>query len=289
MTSIQSEIDGTIIANQVRLERANFDGSFLLVEGSGDAKFFARFCDSEKCSIIVCSGREWLLDAITILAKKGFQGALAIADRDFSEFLGFPEFDGEVFFTDDNDIEIMILSSPALDNVLREFASEDKVSALVEAEGRRVCEYIFDAARFLGTLRLCSQAQELGLSFDGMNYRFANQNSIVFDEVRTLRHVLARSRECTQMTEEEILTYVKVQVAGKDGTKSLCRGHDCLRVLGRALRKKLGTTNEFNSEKGSKLLGGILRVAYEFEFFEETCIYHGVREWEDNTGFQVFP
>ena len=287
MTSIQREISGTIIANQVRLERATHDGSFLLVEGSEDAKLFGKFCNSQQCSIIVCIGREKLLEAITILERSNFVGALAIADRNYSEFFGHPEFEGEVIFSDENDIEIMILCSPALDNVLREFGAEDKVSAVVEAEGRSVCELIFDAASFLGALRLSSQTHGLSLSFEGMKYKFADQNSFSLDKVQTLRHVLARSKEPPQMTEEEILTNVKKQLSRMGQGMRVCKGHDCLRVLGRALRKKLGTTNQFSSEEGSKVLGGILRLAYEFEFFQQTRIYHSVRKWENETGFKV--
>ena len=288
MNSIQEEISGTTIAGEIRLERAVHDGSFLLVEGSNDAKLFKKFCDPQECSITICFGRERLLEAITTLDRIHFAGALGIADRDFSELLSNPEFEGKVVFTDENDIEIMILCSPALDNLLNEFGAEDQISDIVNAGGKPVCEQIFNAASFLGTLRLLSQVEGWSLKFEGMTYQFIDRNSYSLDEPRTVEHVVGRSQQRPNMTGDEILTKIRDQLSKIDSPKKLCCGHDCVRVLGRALRRKIGKTSEFDNNNGAKILGHILRLAYEFDFFQQTSAYQEIRKWETLTGYNVF-
>lgn len=287
MSSIKEEISGETIANDVRLQRATHKGSFLLVEGSDDANLFKKFSDSQQCSIIVCLGRRRLLEAITVLEKAAFSGALGIADKDFADFVGFPTFEGKVVFTDENDIEIMILCSPALDNLLGEFGAKDRVSAIVESGGKQVCDLVFDAASFVGALRLVSQVEGWSLSFEGMTYQFIDLNSYCFDESKTVRHVLGRSKRRPCMTNDEILTRVQEQVSQIDMAKKLCCGHDCLRVLGKALKKKFGNTNEFNGAGRAKTLGRILRLAYDFDFFRQTNACQEIRKWETVTGFKV--
>ena len=288
VSSIKDGIDGATLANQIRLERATHMGSFLLVEGNSDAKLFGKFYDQQACSIIVCMGRDYLLNAISELEFSGFCGALGFADRDFSEFLSNPEFNGRVVFSDENDIEIMILCSSALDDLLQEFGVPDRVATIVESSGQmKVCDLIFDAASFVGTLRLLSHINSWSLSFEGMNYKYTDNNSYFLDEVKTIQHIVGRSNERPNLTERQILTHVKNFLSGGDDTKNLCCGHDCVRILGRALKSKFGKTNKFNNEEGAKSLERILRLTYDYEKFMQTKAYNEIRNWEMISGFKV--
>ena len=109
MSILADSVDGVSIANQIRLERAVHAGSFLLVEGCGDAKIFERFCDNAKCAVVVCLGKPKLIDTIKELDASNFRGALGFADRDFCEILGYPDVQGDVVYSDENDMEVTIL------------------------------------------------------------------------------------------------------------------------------------------------------------------------------------
>ena len=287
MNKVQDEINGLTLANQIRLERAVHSGSFLLVEGSDDAKLFNKFCDDTECSIIICTGRDKLLEALTILEEEGFAGALGFADKDFNEFVGCPPYNGTVVFTDENDIEIMILCSSALGNVLHEYGVKNKITSTVSSEGKQIFELIFEAASFIGALRMMSQLKSWNLSFNGMKYRFLKQSTYFLDEKKSVHHILVRSDKSSQLSELDIINQVRDQVAANAHPKALCCGHDCLRILGRALHRKFGSTNEFNNDNGAKDLGRILRLAYGFDFFRETNAYKEIRKWETNSGFKV--
>ena len=287
MSGIKEEITGATIANQIRLERAAHSGSFLLVEGADDCKLFEAFCDLDQCSIVVCLGKENLIVALGILASASFQGAMGFADRDYSDIIGYPEHTGDLIYSDGNNVEIMILSSPAIENVMREFGSANKVSAAIENTVKTLAELIFEAAAPVGSLRFVSQREQWNLKFEDMNYKFCGNQSYECNILEYTRHVLGRSDIQVEIDPPDCVEMINQVLVEQTPAHSLCNGHDCVRVLGRALKSALGTTNQFDSEKGAKTLSKIVRLAYEYEFFTQTLAFRGFRDWESKTGYQV--
>ena len=56
------------VANQIRLRRSTYLGTFLLVEGSSDKIFYERFIDKSACELVSVSGKpSSKLRAIAIL------------------------------------------------------------------------------------------------------------------------------------------------------------------------------------------------------------------------------
>ena len=288
MSSVKEGVDGISIANQVRLERASHAGSFLLVEGNGEERVFDRFCAEDICSVVVCVGRPNLLEAIEELERTKFVGALGLADRDYSEFTGYPEIKGDVVYTEENDFDIMIISSDALNKVVVEFGSEERIAQITDREGKSVAELIFSSARIIGVLRMVAQKNGWWLRFAGMNYKFKPRNSFEIDENATVAHIYGRSREDIEASEEEVRECFREELRKGIDAKRLCCGHDCVRVLGRGLRKAFGSTSQFNDEMGARTLEGILRLSYEWNHFRLTATYRAIRKWEMERGFRVF-
>lgn len=290
MNSILKETDDNSIANQVRLERAVHLGSFLLVEGDSDSKLFGEFVDKEACSIVNCKGRPKLLDALTKLEIKGIQGVLGFADRDFSEILGYPSCKGTIVFTDENDIELMILCSNALNRFLVEYGNSERISEITNSENRQVCDLIYDAGRFIGTLRLISQKEDWSLKFSGMKYEFIDftpKNPFFVDEVKMIRYIVdyTDSNMRPGLSDDQILAQITEILTNCTEPKKLCSGHDCIRILGKALKRILGSKNQFVNEKGARELERILRLTYDYETFQETRAYSEIRKWEKQSGF----
>lgn len=71
------------IANAVRMNRLQFSGSFVIVEGDKDARFYKNYFDPSRCHIEIAFGKENAIGAINILEGDGFEGVLAIVDTDF--------------------------------------------------------------------------------------------------------------------------------------------------------------------------------------------------------------
>ena len=289
MISILADsVDGVSIANQIRLERAVHAGSFLLVEGCGDAKIFERFCDKDECAVVVCLGKPKLIDAINELNASNFRGALGFADRDFCEILGYPDVQGDVVYSDENDMEVTILCSATLDRVLQEFGSSAAIEKSIRIRSKTMRESIFSSASTLGALRIAAQENDWYLRFKDMDYKFKPNNSFIIDEKQSIRHILGRSHWPAGLTERDLeLTLRALHGKGMDA-KDLCAGHDCVRILGQGLKKEFGNSNQFSNKEGAKLLEGILRIAYEMNDFRSTKSFNAIRSWEDKWGFMVF-
>ena len=287
MNSIRSEVDGDTLANQIRLERASHKGSFFLVEGNTDANIFEKFINEDECQIIVCLGKKRVIDTLQILKDDRFEGSLGIIDKDFNDHVGYPNFTGDVVYTDENDMEILILCSPALSNVLREYGVEERLAAEMERYGQQPCQRIFEAASKIGALRMISVRDELGLKFDEIKYRFVRANSFELDIQRMIKSVLDHSTLEGNLDVEHLFESLAEIINKTESSKRLCCGHDCVRILGRALRSSFGNTNSFDSEKRTKELERILRLSYEYAFFKTTEAYKRIRSWEVNFGFTI--
>lgn len=287
MNSVQKAIDGETIASQIRLARQSSSRSFLLVEGISDKRFFKRFTDESECFITVCFGKENALAAIKTLAADDTQGVLGVLDRDFSEIFGYPEHSGYAMFTDHNDLEIMILTTDALDIVLTQYADDNALQKFETEKGKTFREVMFDISAFLGALRIYSIQRGLNMKFEGMKYRFLDRNSVDLDRFKTVQHVTGRTDPKPRIPHKEIMDSVETELKNTAQSRDICCGHDCVRIFGRALNRQIGKVNIFDSDDGVGQLETILRVAYSWENFQKTKLYENIRDWEIKSGHKV--
>ena len=286
MNSIESHIDGGDAFGELFLERSTHKGSFLLVEGNSDKSLFDKFVSNRDCSIIICHGKEKVIDAINISTNHNCEGVIAILDKDYSRQLKPPN-QREILYTDQNDTEIMILCSDALDAVLLEYGIAEKRDELEKREGKPVRDIIFDASGFLGALRLISQKRKWNLKFQGMKYRFYARNSFKIKELESVQHITGRSDVRPQVPEKGIVELAIKERKNHAHSRDICCGHDCVRVLGRALNCDLGNTKSFDSESGAKSLERVLRVSYNWDHFHQTSLYKEIKTWEAESGYKV--
>lgn len=106
-------INQNTVANDARMRRTRFAGSFVLVEGRADQKLYGKFIVKERCQILLCGSKQQVLAAVDIL-QGNLPGVIAIIDADFAHAAGeVPEHDN-IFMTDGHDAEMMILSTRAV-------------------------------------------------------------------------------------------------------------------------------------------------------------------------------
>lgn len=281
--SIIKEITPQTIANEIRMNRAVLEGAFLLVEGQTDFRIFERFVNPEKCTIIDCRGNENLFGTITILEDDHFAGVIAIADKDYFDIIGYPYYRGSVVFTDENDLEMMILSSSALQHTIQEFGSENKIDAQPDEVHVQIAEW----ASIVGALRLASISKSWALDFDGMTYKFVDSQSPQLCAKKTPEHIVGRTKTQTKPSVDDAIEcsngLIKIHTA-----QALSNGHDCVAVLAKALKRKYGSTNAFNSDAGRINLEKTLRLAYDFDMFRGTQVFDKICKWETKTGYNLF-
>lgn len=286
MSTILKELSGVIIANEIRLHRAVFSGCFLLVEGVQDANLFEKFVQRESCFIQTCNGKPNLVDAISILDEDCVPGILGVCDRDFGEILGYEPKKGTIVYTDENDIEIMILCSTALRNILIEFGVNDKIKEIESAVGKPIEEQIFEVASFLWAMRLISYRERLKLSFKGMRYCF-EPRTFKLDKVQTVHHILKKSDKLNEIEKSDLLSRIQKEQEKRKDSRKICCGHDCVRILGQAFRNSIGNLENFKNQEGANHLSKILRLAYGHEEFIQTGLYAFISSWEVDSGYKV--
>lgn len=157
-----------VIANELRLRRSQHQGTFVVVEGRDDRLFYERFVDVQQCKFVVASGKKQVCDVISILDATSFRGALGIVDADFDLLDEIPISSLNVIRGNCHDMEAMLIRSPALNRVLREFGSEDKIQKFVTKAGRDIRHVLLAAVSPLGCLRWHSLRSDLRLRFDGL-------------------------------------------------------------------------------------------------------------------------
>ncbi len=285
MNAIKKEITPSTLANDIGLMRANGDMPFLLLEGSSDVLLFKKFL-TDGCEVMACHGRENLIEVLEKLMDRALDGAIGLADKDYADYVGFPDHPDTVIFTDDNDMEVSMISSPAVEAVLREYGNEDEAENECLTQGSSVANLIYTWAAPLGAIRLDSHRNDLALVFQNMRYHFVSNNSPELCLKASIKSIVQKSGADNVNFLDEIAQRVAKDL-GESPHKKLCQGHDCVRILARALRNKFGKNSSFDNKKSFGELGKSLRLAYEYEYFQKTQIFVSIRDWERETGYSI--
>jgi hypothetical protein len=133
------------ITSDIRMRRSQFKGTFIIVEGDTDQRFFKRFVEENLCQIVSAYNKENAIDILEILDKDRFDGVLAIVDADFWRIDGIEYLKANLFLTDTHDLETMILRSPALEKLMDELGSVNKIGELTKKYGKDVRRILLDA------------------------------------------------------------------------------------------------------------------------------------------------
>ncbi|MBD2312831.1 DUF4435 domain-containing protein [Desertifilum sp. FACHB-1129] len=271
-------------ATAIRLRRSTFSGTFLLVEGSSDKIFYERFVDKTECTVITNSipGKQRVIEVLLILENSKFQGILAIVDADFDHLETPLHIDLNLIRTDTHDLETMLLQSPALDKVLAEFGSEEKIAKF----GRDIREALLEAGMLIGYLLWISQLDKLNLTFNGIVFsRFINEQTLQIDEAKFIQEVKNKS-QAPSLNNEDLQQRIANQRSKSHNPWQVCCGHDLVEILSLGLRKAIGSAKPSDVEPYS--LERNLRLAYEESYFCTMQICSYVRLWEkSNQPFKV--
>ena len=270
---MRSSIAAVDIANRVRLLRTHHKGAFLIVEGDTDKRFYERYISREHCQIVIAYSKEQAVEALKILEQDHFSGVLAIVDADFDILLQSHPSTPNLLLTDTHDVETMLLKSPALDKVLAEFGSEEKINRHPD-----ILSLLCAAGRPLGYLRLVSLREDLSLRFEELPMnRFLAEPALTVDRARLIRTIKDHSVK-PQLRDSDIEAMIGDVETDTHDPWHVCNGHDLVGILSLGLRSSLGTNNP--AQVRPEILERSLRLAYEASHFAETNLYTSITQWE---------
>lgn len=268
------------VANQIRLRRSTYSGTFLLVEGSSDKIFYERFVDKLGCELVITAGKpsskQRAIAILEILEKSNFQGVLAIVDADFDRLQNTQHISPNLFLTDTHDLETMLIQSLALEKVVCEFGSEEKITQL----NRDIREVLISVGVAIGYLRYISQCDQLNLTFEGITFsKFIDEKTWQFNQLKLIQEVKNKS-QAFLLKDEDLEKRLITEKNNNYDPWQVCCGHDLVEVLSLGLRKAIGTNKTSDVEANS--LERNLRLAYELAYFYQTHLYWEIHKWQTN-------
>jgi hypothetical protein len=176
----------------------------------------------------------------------------------------------------------MLIRSSALDRVLVEFGSREKI----ESFGRDIRDVLIAAAIPIGCLRLHSKQTELSLRFQGLNYsNCINEPSLEINCSALIDAVKNRSQR-PELSSDELDIAIRTLESLEYDPWQICSGHDLVWILSVGLRRILGTNSA--AAVSDEVLRRSLRLAYHDNEFSNSQLAARFREWEvRNPGYRI--
>lgn len=187
----------------------------------------------------------------------------------------------------------MIVASPALDKVLREFVPSDRITD-VSCISHKVRQALLEVAQPVGCLRWACYREGLELDLKSLPYEQFVDAKTLTTNTHTMIACVCVSARAIHLTQNQLEHKVRQLLLQKADPWLVCQGHDLVGlmhiVLPSILEKRFGRQAAQQSKGRTRAdsLDPALRVAYERGYFINTQLYMEIQNWEaSNTPYKV--
>ncbi|WP_082884484.1 DUF4435 domain-containing protein [Achromobacter insolitus] len=270
-----SRNEGDVIA-EIKMTRAAFSGTVLILEGNSDSIFWRSHIDHKNCQITIAGGKSTCLEVARKLDEENFKGHLAIVDDDYDFFLGKKYDSPNVIHSDTNDLETLIASSPAIEKTLAEHLNSNDAG-----ECARISLGIIEVAKnmslYFGRLRYANRLQDLNVDFNSLSpWKYISEENLELQ----LQSLIADFATLANKDVQSVTLWLNSTPV--DPEWNIIQGHDFTCVLAIAMKKKArGSCTE-------KVLCSGLRLAYERAWLVATSLGSQILDWQNRQGKIVF-
>ena len=279
------ELTALDIANTVSMLRSSHKGPIIVVEGVTDSRLFGKFIDRDEVKILIAFSKDNVRRSVTeVWGRRNDKTIMGIIDADIDRLCD-KKYTPPIFLSDKRDLETMIMSTRALDDVLAEY-SDPQLLEKFENDHGKVGDIVARSAYPIGLLMFISSRERMGLSFKNIDHAtFINRKTLAIDIRKMIDEVFAQSlnkgigkKELADMIaeEEEVLNDPWIAV----------RGHDAVSVLAIGLLEIFGAYNSKDINGGQ--LSGALRLAFGFDYFRDTDLYKETMKWSQRNNFVLW-
>ncbi len=266
------------VAAEVLMTRMGFAGTFLIVEGDDDSRFFRGRINQDACDLVIAGGKAAVVGGIEQLDAKHFRGALGVCDDDCASLDGHRPTSPNLIVTEWRDLDTLLVRSPALERVLAEYGDKNAIQKLESARGP-VRDNLTRLALPFGRLRWLSTRDSLGLDFAKLTpFQFIKPDWS-FNPWDITSAAAAQLKEAPQDIDARIAALPSV-----DPWRA-CQGHDLLAILAIGL----GEGGALGSRKTSnKNIASTLRTSLDSVHWLASLLAIEIRRWEAaNPPFKV--
>ena len=272
------------ICNQISMNRSVFKGTVLITEGNTDYRLYSKFVDSRDVRIIPAHSKNNVTKVVNKMSSRRDGKILGIVDRDLDELKG-RILSPPIFYTDYRDLEMMLINSAALDDVLTEYADQDRLERFKKQNGG-IRDVVIEACYPLGLLMYVSYIRGYNLNFKDLDFRdFVDRRTLRTDIQKMVNTVIMNTLG-SELSRKNIIKDLQWQMEDHEEKEKIARGHDSVDVLMIGLRDIFGSYNANNINEGA--LGGALRLAYSPDDFRKSSLYTESRKWADSRGIKLW-
>lgn len=280
------------IANSILLDRS-FEGYYLLVEGKKDIKVYRKFIDENQGKLKPTFGKYNLRKVYSILSSAGFEKKIGIRDADFLRIKGNGKFDisysDYIFPTDHHDSEVMIIGSNALDNLLNNVSTEEKIKQFEIKHNRSIRDLAYSLAYPMGCLKLANKKYNLGLSFkperpESNKIKFkkiiCDSRFISFGDATMINivHEYSKNRGNILSCKETILEKLHDVMNTQHDITEIVNGHDLAEILFLIIKKGLGSSSRLLQD--AECIEDALAMSFDITHFSQTHLFNTIKSWE---------
>lgn len=284
------------IANAIMMDK-RYKGYHLIVEGPKDLKLYKKFADSNSLKIKVAKGHTKVKKVLSLLDKENYKRRIAIIDSDFNNILGTKEKTKGLFYTDNHDLEVMLIESESLENTIDIYCDETKVKAFEDKNNVTIREIIYLLGKEIGYLKLATKTNELGLVFKPKS---VEGNQIKYNKficAKTLNYLgdtalinaainYSTNRGTTIVHKDEINRILAETKQKEFEVLDLINGHDLSNILYILFKTVLKSSNKMLSD--FNCIEDSLILAYEYSFFKKTNLYKEILQYSTINSVVLF-
>ena len=254
---------------------------WIVVEDHDDIKVYERFFDN--VTILPSENEDGLKGAAyvesivsEIIDEENYKLIFGIRDADYTRYEGVKHcFHAAIFVTDCRDIEMMMLSSPSVNEALAQW---NKNIPELLSNGEPVL-------RKLGYMRICNHIKSLGC-----NFKKKVKISKIWDECshalcpdweeKLMGLFLSNCANCKEIfTEKDFESIVKSYGLESESKYNICQGHDTIKLL----QYMLIHTQTFNERS----IMSKMTESYSFDDFKNTELYKSILLWSKSNKIKV--
>lgn len=255
------------VVAEVKMRRTQHVGSFLVLEGRGDMRFW-KSRSHDDCRLIDANGKPNVVGGLRRLDEIGFAGVLGVVDSNYDYLAGVPLESNNLLATDAHDLECLLCRSSALDAVLAEYGSDEKIGGFGESAGVR--DALLERGLVFGRLRWAAQRFETNLRLPATR-AFVDEKSWSVDEEGLIERAAGMNG-----VEVNVLRRQIADLPPADRWH-IVHGHDLLEILRVGLQNVLGN---LPASIGVKQIAIGLRLAMPIADLQSTQLWQDMRRWE---------
>lgn len=249
----------------------------VIVEGKSDINLFRGLLNTQHVKLESFDGKEPLLSAMIELNSEYENRIFAICDADYIHVEG-EENNYEahsVFLTDHHDAEIMLINSCALEMYIDEYSSSETIEFLKSS----LFEIAMEAAYSIGLIRWLNYQEDLGLRFEGINFRSfvdIKQREISINEDDLVQEVL---RVSTNLAHHVTADYLIDSIRRLRDENKCCLqincGHDVTKIISMVYQKNWASQD---TNMNQRKVESALRIGFRVDEFIQTQLFIKLNE-----------